>query len=105
MDLPWTRAELNQLLPKIEASIAEIAATQEEPVKGLPPLTSQECLDLFFRILDIAATRPLTQRECFIHGQLLAQYKGAIIAETLGKPGRYYVVSEEEVIGKFEVRK
>lgn len=100
--VPWTRQELDALLPKIEKRIAEAEAEQEEQVKPLPPLTVAECLEYFNRFMDIAAERPLTSRECFTHGQLLSQFQQATQAEMLGKKGRYYVINEANIVELLE---
>lgn len=45
----------------------------------------------------LATMRMLTEAEAFIGGQLLAQFQHATRATMLGKKGRYYVISEEEI--------
>ena len=95
--LPWTHEQIQALLPKLEKSLKETEASQEEEVRGLPAMTKEEAKDYIFRIMDYAAERPLTQREIFIHGQLLCCFEMAVMAETLGKKGRYFVVSEEHI--------
>lgn len=95
--IPWTHEELQGLIPKLDKKLSEVEAEQEEEIKPLPPMTTTECLDFFWRFMDIAAERPLTQRECFIHGQLLAIYQQAVLAESMGKKGRYYVIPEESI--------
>lgn len=82
--IPWTRQELQALIPALERKLALAEAEQPEEVRPLPPMTSAECLDLLLRLVGTAATRPLTQRECFLHGQLLAQYQQATFAEAKG---------------------
>lgn len=100
--LPWTQEELDQLLPKVkkdlEKKIEETEAEQEEPVKPLPPMTKQEALDFLWRLIETTGERTLTSRERFIFSQLLAIFEQAILAERLGKKGRFYVVSEEHIM-------
>lgn len=91
--VPWTREELQTLIPKLEKQLAEAEAEHEEEIKPLPLLNKEECLDYFYRLMDIAAERPLTKRECFMHGQLLAVFEQQVMAQILCKnPGRYYVI-------------
>lgn len=96
--IPWTREQLNEMIPKLDALLAEAEASQEEEVKPMPPMTYDECFDFLLRLMDAAGERPLTQRECFMHGQLLAVFEQQVIAKTLGfKQGRYYVIPEEKL--------
>lgn len=98
---PWSHEELQEMIPamksQLDAEMSEVEA-QEPGIKPLPPLATEECLDYFCRLLDVASERPLTREECFIHGQLLSQYAQAVIAEKMGKKGRFYVVSEEDIM-------
>lgn len=94
--VPWTREELRRLIPAVERQLAEIEATQEE-VRPMPPMTREEAAALIHNLLDAALTRPLTQRECFLHGQLLAVFGQACWAEALGHKGRFYVIPESMV--------
>lgn len=95
--LPWTREELDQLIPKIEAQISEIEDTRDGPVKPLPVMTLEECMRFFLRMLDVAKRRALSDDECFLMGQLLACYRMAVRADMLGKQGRFYVVAEDDI--------
>lgn len=98
---PWTREELNELIVNIEKAADKIEDEEAEfgnDIKPVPPLTKQEALDYLNSIIDIGSNRILTRQECFIHGQLLAQFEQSIIAEHLGKKGRYYVIPEEKVM-------
>lgn len=95
--LPWTRDELETLLPKLKQELADIEAAEPHEIRPLPPMTREECQDYFNRLMDTAAERPLTSAECFIHGQLLCNYQHAILAESFGKKGRFFVISEEEI--------
>lgn len=88
------------MIPKLEKSIEDIAAGQPHEVRGLPPMTVEECENYFYGLMDLAAERPLTEAECFIHGQLMCCYRMAIKAEMLGKKGRYFVFSEEDIRNK-----
>lgn len=96
---PWTHEELEKLVPRIEKELDDTEAQYEGKVKPLPKLSQQECLDYFFRLMNIAAERPLTQEECFIHGQLLNVYRQTVMAEMLGKgkESRYMVISEDDM--------
>jgi len=95
--LPWTRAELEAILPRIERQIAE---TEEQwpAVRPLPPMTPDECRAYLNRLMELAKLRPLTGYECFLHGQLQAAFEHAIRAETLGYRGRYFVLSEADIM-------
>ncbi len=95
--IPLTHEELQRLIPRLEKSIEDIVAEQPHEVRGLPPMTVEECESYFYGLTDIAAQRPLTQAECFMHGQLMCCYRMAIQAEMLGKKGRYFVFSEDEI--------
>jgi len=94
--LPWTKQELEQFLPKLDKQLSDIEAT-EVGIKPLPAMEQQECLDYFYRLMDIAAVRPLTKQETFLHGQLLAVYAMAVTAEVLGKKGRSFVIHEDKI--------
>ena len=95
--IPWSREELNRLIPHVEKRLAEAEASQEEEVRPVGPLTHEEARDLLVRLADLALTRPLTLRECFMHGQLLAAYEQACYAKYLGLKGRFYVIPESKV--------
>lgn len=97
--VPWTHEELQVLIPKLEAKLKAVEDEEGGDVKPVPPLTKDECLDYFWRLMDSAAVRPLNKQEIFIHGQLLAQFEQAILAERLGKKGRYYVIPEDKIMG------
>lgn len=51
----------------------------------------------FYRLVGHAAKRPLTQQECFVHGQLLAMFEQACWAKARGYKGRCYVIPEEKI--------
>jgi hypothetical protein len=71
---------------------------QENPeARPLPPLTEADCREIFSSLMDIAAERALGLDECFLVGQVLAAYKMAIRATTLGYNGRFIVMSAEEI--------
>ena len=55
-----------------------------------------EAKDLLIGLMQIAATRMLTENESFFCGQLLAAHRMAVEARMLGRRGRYYVISGEE---------
>jgi|SRR5581483_2922087 len=96
MRAPYTHEELQSLVPKIKEELEQLEA-EEGPVKPIPPLAKEECIDYLFRIISAASDRPLTRSECFLFGQVLAQFEQSVIAETLGKKGRYYVLPEEVI--------
>jgi hypothetical protein len=96
--ISWTLQELEQLLPKLDKELSKIEAVEEEEVKPLLFMDKQECMDYFFRLMNIAAIRPLTSRECFIHGQLLCVFEMSVMAEALGKKGHYFVIHEDEIL-------
>lgn len=103
--VPWTREDLEYLIPKIERELTETEEEQrklqlpgQEEVKPLPPMTSGECLEYFCRLMDSSVERPLTARERFLHDSLLAQFKQASVAEALGKKGRYYLIDEQDIM-------
>lgn len=95
----WTREELQALIPVVEKRLEAAEAEQAEEVRGLPPMTPDECLEYFWRLMDAAAVRPLSQRECFLHGQLLSNFRMAVFAEARGYKGRFYVIQEEQIAG------
>ena len=66
-------------------------------VRPLPPMTLNEAKELLLAVAEAATARPLTDDEGFLHGQLVAAFGMAVRAETLGRPGRYYVISEEDI--------
>jgi len=97
----WTHEELQAMIPKIEDRLDEAEAKAKEEgctLKPLPSLTEEECKDYLFRLLDAASARTLTLDECYLHGQILAQFEQAVIARCLGKKGRYYVISEDNIM-------
>lgn len=77
-----------------------MAATEAEysNARPIPALSEDESREQIDALLDIAAERALTNDECFLFGQLLAQYRMSIEARMLGRKGRYYVLSEEDVL-------
>ncbi len=94
---PWTHEELDAMLRSTREHIAQTEAAYPE-ARGLPPLTEDEARDLLFFLVETGRERILTEAECFLHGQLLAAYKMAIMAQKLGKPpGRYYVIAEADI--------
>lgn len=95
--LPWTREEIERLIPKVVRQMDDIDAAEPQRVEALPPMTIGECVEYFSRLLDAATERPLTRRECFLHGQLLCVYKHACLAEAMGKKGRFFVVHESAI--------
>lgn len=91
---PYTIEDLRRLLPYIKDRIQQMARPNARP---LPKMTVEECMEMHVRLMDIAGERALTLDECFLHGQLMSQYRQAVTAEVLGKKGRYYVISEDDV--------
>lgn len=100
--LPWTHEELNALKAKLDISI-ETTDRENPNIRPLPPMEEQEAHDLLLGLVEIATTRLLTRDEAFMIGQLLSCFKMAVQATTLKKPGRYFVISEEQ-ISKFMER-
>lgn len=94
--LPWTREELKALARRLSPELAGVEAAMPD-VRPLPPLNEAEAMELFRALMDAAATRPLTRDECFFGGQVLAAYRSAILGEALRGPGRYMVVSEQDI--------
>ena len=94
--MPWTQEELDAFLPKLKKEIEQAEADYED-VKPLPPMTVEECADYLLRLIDRAKTRTLNESECFFHGQLLSVFQQAVRAETLGKKGRFFVISEADI--------
>jgi len=93
---PWTHEQIQELLPKLKAKIAE-QEVEDPNIRPLPPMTVEECKEYFFRLTNAAETRPLTGDECCIWGQLLSVFQQAVRAETLGKKGRYFCLSEADI--------
>jgi len=102
MNQPWTHAELEALLPVVKENLhrleAEITEEDGAEIRAVPPSTREECLEYLSRLMQIAMTRPLERREITLHDQLLAQFEQAILAEQLGKKGRYYCIHEERIL-------
>jgi hypothetical protein len=101
---PWNREELEYLIPKLEEKLDRVEEEQrdsqlhgQEEVRPMPPMEVDECVGYLIRLVDAASKRPLTSREIFMHGQLLCVFKQAVMAEMLGKKGRYVVVSEDGI--------
>ena len=92
--LPYTRHELNRMFRTADKKRKKYEEKYPE-ARPLPPMTEDECQEMFYRILDIAAERALTLEECFLHGQLLAQYRSAVWGTARGYKGRVFVVHEE----------
>jgi hypothetical protein len=101
MRSPYTRQQLDEALPRIESRLRATEAIFRD-ARPLPAMTIEECHDLFCRLMDHAQRRPLSDAECFIHGQLISVFKQAVTAETLGRPGRYFCVSEDDVVSIVE---
>lgn len=93
----WTLAELRSLIPKLEAELREIEGEQPFDVKPVGPLTRDEAHELLLALLGQAERGALTREQSFVGGQLLRVFENAVIARTLGRPGRYMVVSEEQI--------
>ena len=105
--IPWTREELQALVPKLEANLKRTEEDMdlffEEEIKPVPPMTENECFALLMGLMDQAHQRPLTRKECFLHGQILAQYRMAVAATVMGKKGRYYVIPEDAINQQVEM--
>jgi len=97
MRSPWTHEELSAMLRSTRQHIEQTEAAYPE-ARGLPPLTEDEARELLFFLVETGRERTLTEAELFLHGQLLAAFKMAILAQKLGKPpGRYYVIAEADI--------
>ncbi len=95
----WTHEELDAMV-KTTREIVEQTEAEIPDARPLPPLTEDEARVLLLALIEMAGERPLTRAECFLHGQLLAQFRMAILAQKLGRPsGRYYVISEADIEG------
>jgi hypothetical protein len=95
--VPWTLAELQAMTPVIERRLQQVEAESGFVVKPLPPMTTQECLDHFGRLLDAAIARRLTDQERFVFEELLSVYRMAIRADVMGYKGRFFVLSEDDI--------
>jgi hypothetical protein len=94
--LPWTHEELRALRDKLDVSI-ETTERERPNIRPLPPMEEQEAQDLLLDLAETAITRCLTRDEVFMIGQLLRCFGMAVQAKTLKKPGRYFVISEEQI--------
>lgn len=94
--LPWTHEQIDELIPRVKQHLADQEANDPE-LRPLPPMTVDECKEYFFRFVDIASTRPLDEKESGILGQLLSVFQFAVRAETLGKKGRFFIISEDDI--------
>lgn len=97
MSPAWTFEEIEAFIPKLKQELEETEAEFEGKVKGFPPMTKEEAKDYLLRLGNLAEERPLTKEEAFAHGQLLCVYEQSIRAEMLGKKGRYFCISEEQI--------
>lgn len=73
------------------------AEAVDQNVKPLPPMTGDECMEYLIRLIDTAAGRPLMSAECFVFGQLLAQFRQASWVEAMGIKERCYVIPEAHI--------
>jgi hypothetical protein len=80
--LPWTREEIDRLKESLRREITEIEGEFPD-AKPLPPMSIEECMELFSALMDSAHERPLTREECLLHGQLLCVFQMAVRADTL----------------------
>jgi len=97
---PWTFEELKAVAGPLREKIdvEGIACELENPdARPLPPMTVEEAREMLICLVERGANRQLTRPEMFLHGQLLACFEMAVRAETLGKPGRYFVISEQQI--------
>jgi hypothetical protein len=96
MKSPWTHEELGAM----KRRLAERCNQTEERrpnIRPVPPMTEAEAAELLQALAETALARVLTEDEVFLHGQLLAAYRMAVRASMLGRKGRYYVLSEEDI--------
>ncbi len=103
MRSPWTHDELRAMRLANDAILEQYEA-EEPSARPLPPLAEEECRDLLNSMVRVAEQRALRQDESFLFGQLLAQYRMAIEARMLGKHGRYYVISEADILRNLKER-
>jgi hypothetical protein len=96
MKSPWTIEELDGLKRRLEKSINGMEKA-EPGLRGLPPMAEDEVREMLLAFLETAATRPLTRDEASLCGQLLCQFRMAVQAQILGRKGRYYVFSEDQI--------
>lgn len=100
MRAPYTLDELWALLPAIHAHLAQDLADVEVEnpnARPLPIMSREECEEAFNRLMQLASERALTNAECFLQGQLLANYRLVVRSETLGYKGRYWTLSESDL--------
>lgn len=103
MRRPYTREDLDRLLPALKARLEERIAQHEAEFAGarpLMPLTVQEALGYFHRLIGVAGERALSREECALHGQLLAVLISAARAEGLSLKGRCFVMTEDEILAQ-----
>jgi hypothetical protein len=103
MNLPWTHEELVALRARLIEEMSEIEDDHPD-IRPLPPMTKAESLGLMDALWQTSTIRPLTCDEAFMSGQLLACFEQAIRAEMLGKKGRYFVMSEDQINGMMAER-
>ena len=95
MNQPYSHEDLAALKKQLEEDLYGFERQYPE-VRPLPPMGEDEAKDLLIGLMQIAATRMLTENESFFCGQLLAAHRMAVEARMLGRRGRYYVISMEE---------
>ena len=98
--IPWTREELRAMLPRVEEKLDEAEACfAPGAVRPLSPMTVSEARELILSQIHLSTSRILTAEESHLAGELLAVFEMAVRAEMLGKRGRYFVVSEDQIDG------
>src|SRR5262245_32400110 len=94
-----TYEELRELIPvkKIRERVEKFEA-DHPGAQGLAPMTRAEAVELLEDLFDLATQRALTDAEAVKAGQLLAIFEMASRAEMLELKGRYFVISERQVL-------
>lgn len=95
---PYTHEELRAKIPQFKAAMATMTSDLDYEVRPMPLMSYEEVKEALNNLVGLAHTRPLTEQECFMHGQLCACLETAVRARMLGKTeGRWLVMSEAEV--------
>lgn len=99
--MPWTNEQIQALVPILDDEMREIES-ECEGIRPLPAMLLDEARDLVLRFIHQAESRQLTNFEATIMGQLLSVFEQAVRADMLGKKGRYFVISEDDVTKMME---
>lgn len=96
MRAEWTYEELEAMKAGLLEGI-ERTERENPNIRPLPPLEEGEARSLLQTLAETATYRLLTVDEEFLVGQLLSVFRMAVIADAMGKKGRYFVVSREDM--------